>query len=75
MKIFCQVKANAKTEKIEKTGNNEFILWVKAPAQEGKANQATLELLSHYLKLPKSCLNIIRGHKNRHKTISVLEID
>jgi uncharacterized protein YggU (UPF0235/DUF167 family) len=38
MKISVKVKVGAKTEKIEKTGEKSFLVCVKEPATEGKAN-------------------------------------
>jgi len=72
MKIFAKVKAGAKEQKIEKLSENEFVLWVKAPAREGRANAAVLELLSAYFKIPKAGIAIIKGHKSKNKIINIL---
>jgi uncharacterized protein (TIGR00251 family) len=72
MKLFVKVKANAKEEKIEKPKENEFILCVKAPAKEGRANKAVIELLSKYFDTPKSRVTIIKGIKSKNKIIEVL---
>ncbi len=71
MKIFVKVKPNSKEEKIQKLNENEFVLWVKPPAKEGKANAATVELLSEYFGIPKSRVTVIKGHKSKNKIINV----
>lgn len=72
MKIFARVKPNSKEEKLEKVSDNEFILWVKAPAKEGRANEAAVELLSNYFDMAKSRITIIKGHKSKNKIIEIL---
>ncbi|MDD5595281.1 MAG: DUF167 domain-containing protein [Candidatus Omnitrophica bacterium] len=72
MKLNIKVKANAKQDKVEKISNDEFILWVREPATEGKANTAVIEALSKYFDLAKSRITIIRGQKNKRKVIEVI---
>ena len=71
MKISVKVKPNAKKEKVEKIGDSAFAVWVKAPAHEGKANEAVVELFSKYLDRPKSSIYIIRGHKGKEKVLEI----
>lgn len=71
MKISVKVKPNAKTEKVEKLSGNEFILWVKARAKEGRANQAAIDLLSKYSGIAKSRISIVAGHKSKNKIIGI----
>jgi hypothetical protein len=71
MRIAVSVKPNSKAAKVEKTSDSEFTLWVKAPAREGKANLAAIELLSDYLGIPKSRFTIARGHTARTKVIAI----
>ncbi len=71
MRVFAKVKPNSKEEKVEKISASEFVLRVKAPAQEDKANAAVIELLSEYFDVPKSKVSIIKGQKNKNKIISI----
>ncbi|MFA5411230.1 MAG: DUF167 domain-containing protein [Candidatus Omnitrophota bacterium] len=73
MKINVKVKPNAKQESVEKTGEKDFLLRVKAPAREGRANQAVVELLSEYFNLPKSGISIVRGEKSKNKVVNLCE--
>ena len=72
MKISVKVKPNSKKEEVKKLMDNEFILSVKEPAKEGKANQAVIRLLSEYFNLPKSNISIIKGHNSKNKIIQIL---
>jgi len=69
MKISLKVKANAKQEGIEKISETEFKLFVRAPAHEGRANQAVIELLSDYFSLPKSRISILKGKTSKSKIV------
>lgn len=71
MKIAVKVKPNSKEDKVEAVGNNEYILRVKAKAQDGKANSAAIKLLSDYLGIPKARISIVMGHKSKNKLISI----
>lgn len=73
MKFFIKVKPNSKEAKIEKKGENQLLIWVKAPAQEGKANKAVIEELSKYLSVAKNRLAIIKGHKAKIKVVEISE--
>ena len=44
---------------------------VTAPAKEGKANEAMVELLAGILDAPKGRIRILRGHTSRDKVIAV----
>jgi len=71
MKILVKVKPNSREERVEKTGENEFTLRIKAPAKEGKANKAVVKLLSEHFLVPKSRIAIIKGTAGRTKVINI----
>ena len=72
MNIAVRVKPNAKKDKVERIGESAYLLWVRSPAQEGKANQATIELLSAFLDIPKTRIAIVKGHRCRNKVVSIV---
>jgi hypothetical protein len=72
MKIQVKVKPNSKTEELGRAGDS-FILKVKEPAREGKANQAVIKLLAEHFSVPKSQVRILSGFKSRTKVIEVAE--
>lgn len=71
MKIIVKIKPNSKENSVAKTGENEFALRVKAPAKEGRANEAVIKLLSAYFDVPKTSITIIKGHSSKNKIISL----
>ncbi|HEV8341366.1 MAG TPA: DUF167 domain-containing protein [Candidatus Binatia bacterium] len=71
MKIWVSVKPRAKREEVKKISEGEYIASVHAPASEGKANQALIELLAGYFSVPKSSVTIIRGESSRRKLIEI----
>lgn len=70
MRIEVKLKPNAKTDAVEVI-NRQYIISVKKPAIEGKANKALIELLSGYFDVPKSRIEIIKGHKSKNKVIEI----
>ena len=71
MRIFVNVKPNARQEKVEKIDETHFRVWIKAPPQEGKANRAVIEVMSEYLNVPKSRLVLSGGLQSRNKVIQL----
>jgi hypothetical protein len=71
VKVSVRVKANAKENKVEETGRNQFSVRVKAAAKEGKANKELIEVLAEHFKVPKSCVTIITGLKSNRKIVEI----
>jgi uncharacterized protein (TIGR00251 family) len=72
MKIQVKVKPNSRTEEISREGNN-FIVKVKEPPKEGKANQAVIKLLAEHFGVSKSQVRILSGFRSRNKVVDVAE--
>ena len=60
MKILVKVKPQAKQDKVKKIGLDNYLVWVKAKAIEGKANQAVIKILSEYFDMAKSKIVLIK---------------
>jgi len=71
MKVNVKVKPNSKIEEVipEDSG---FLVRVKEPPTEGKANRAVIRLLAKYLGIPQTQLRISRGLTSRTKVIEIL---
>lgn len=70
--ITVKVTPHSKEDQVikcEQTG--VFKVKVKAPASEGKANKALIDLLAKTLGVPKSSLEITRGLTSHNKTVLV----
>jgi uncharacterized protein (TIGR00251 family) len=70
MKIQVKVNPNSKTEELSQEGNS-FIVKVKEPPREGKANQAVIKLLAEHFGVPQSHIRILSGFKSRNKIIEI----
>jgi hypothetical protein len=73
MKYTIKVKTNAKENAVEELPGGELRVRVKAPPQEGRANEAVIETLAAHFNIPKSRVSIVRGFKSKTKTVRVGE--
>lgn len=71
MKLQIKVNPNSKLEKIEKLSEDSYLVAFKCPPIEGRANKKLIELLSKHFKVPKSKIEVIRGHKNKNKVVVI----
>lgn len=71
MKIFIKAKPNSKENKVEKVDDLNFIVSVKEPPVQGRANQAIIRALAEYFNVSLSRLRIISGHTSRQKIVEV----
>jgi uncharacterized protein (TIGR00251 family) len=72
MQIQVKVTPNSKTEELSQEGNS-FIVKVKEPPREGRANQAVIKLLAEHFGIPRSQVRILSGLKSRNKVVEVTE--
>jgi hypothetical protein len=70
MKIQVKVKPNSRTEEISQVGDS-FIVRVKDPPREGKANLAVVRLLAEHFGVPKSQVRILSGFGSKNKVVEV----
>lgn len=63
METYIKVKVHAdeKKNKILQKSADSFEIWVKAPAEQGRANEAVRAILAEYLGLPENKLSLIKG--------------
>jgi len=72
MKIFVKAKPNAREEKVEKIDEQNYIVSVKEPPIQGKANNAIRNALAVYFKVGSSQVKIVAGYTSRQKIIEIL---
>jgi uncharacterized protein (TIGR00251 family) len=68
MIIKVKVKPNSGKEEIEKVSENEFIVSLKKPAEDNKANLELLKIMKKYFKQE---ISIVRGLKSREKFLKL----
>ncbi len=69
--MFIKIKPNSKQQKIERVDNKSYIIWVKEPPTENKANLGLIEILSKHFKTPKSNIEISKGIKSKNKVVEI----
>lgn len=72
MKLFISVKSNKKQQKVEKVGGNSFVVELKSPPVDGKANKELIEVLAEYFNTKKSNISIVSGHTSKKKIVEIL---
>jgi uncharacterized protein (TIGR00251 family) len=70
LKISITVKLKSKHEKIEKTATG-YVVYVKEPPIENKANQAVIKLLAKHFGVPQSKISIVAGGHSKHKVVEI----
>ncbi len=71
IKVYVKVKTKAKKEFIKKVGDNNFIVAVVEPPQDGKANKAVVKILAKYYQVSPSKISIVSGLKNKQKILEI----
>lgn len=71
MKVSIKVKPNAKENRVEEIGENQFLVKVKAPPKENRANQEVIETLAEYFEVPRSRVSILTGLKSSQKIVKI----
>lgn len=71
MKIFIKAKPKSKKELIKKIDATHYVVSVKEPPINNKANDAILKSLAQYFDLPNSSIDIISGKTTKQKIIEI----
>ena len=71
MKISVKVKAGSSREKVEKTGDNDYAVWVRAKPADGKANEAVIKTLAGYFDIAKSKISLVKGQASKQKLFEI----
>ena len=72
MRIRIRVKPRSRSDKVQMTGDGEWTVSVRAPAQEGKANRALIAALAAHFSVSRSRVKILRGETSKTKIVEIL---
>lgn len=73
MKVSIKVKPSSKKGSfVQPSLTGELLVYVKEPAQKGKANQAIIKILADYYEVSKTQVRIVGGHTNRNKIVEII---
>ena len=71
MTIELRAQPRARRSLLTCAGQGTLKAAVTAPAEDGKANKAIVELLAAEWRLPKSAFEVMRGATARDKVVSI----
>lgn len=67
-----KVHPGSKREEAVRKSPDSFELWVKAPAEQGRANAAALVLLAAKLNVPRGKIRLVKGAQSPAKIVLLL---
>ncbi|ACG58063.1 protein of unknown function DUF167 [Hydrogenobaculum sp. Y04AAS1] len=73
MILRVKVKPNAKTVSVEQLEDKSLKISIKSPPVNGKANEELIKVLSEFLKVSKSKINIKAGKSSREKLVEIYD--
>ncbi|AKM84575.1 MAG: hypothetical protein VE98_C0001G0118 [candidate division Kazan bacterium GW2011_GWA1_50_15] len=73
MRIKVVVVPRSSRNAIEELPDGSFKVWVRAVPEKGKANLAVIELLALNFRVPKTQIELISGHRDKHKIFEIFE--
>ncbi|MFO7638222.1 MAG: DUF167 domain-containing protein [bacterium] len=71
MRIRVTVRPGCRVESIEERPDGPLLARVRAPAREGKANDAVIAAVARHFGVPRSSVRILRGQSGRDKLIEL----
>lgn len=71
MKIFVKAKPRSKEERVERIDDTHFVVFVKKPPIQGKANQAIVRVLAEYFGVSASSVKLASGFSSKEKIFTL----
>ena len=71
MNIKVKVKPNSGKQEVVKVDEGEYVVSLKKPAQDNKANIELIKLLGKELNVGSKNIKIIKGLKSKNKIIEI----
>jgi uncharacterized protein (TIGR00251 family) len=73
--LTLKVRPGSPKKGIEGVSGDTLMVKLTSEPRGGIANEQLIDLLSEELHIRKSLINIIKGHKSRHKVIEISGIE
>ncbi len=73
MKIFVTAKPRAHEPHVEQIDADHYIVSVKEPPIDGRANTAIEIALADHFRIAPSFVRIVSGHTSRQKVVEILQ--
>ncbi|MEK6913584.1 MAG: DUF167 domain-containing protein [Nanoarchaeota archaeon] len=71
MIIHVKVKPNFSKREVESFGNNRYLVYLKSPPENDKANMELINILSKELGVPPKSIHINFGKTSNEKMIEI----
>ena len=71
MRLFVTARPRAREESVKKIDETHFVISVKEPPVQGRANAAITRVLADFLGVAPSRLRIVSGYTSTAKVIEV----
>lgn len=71
MRVKVKVKPNSRENSVKQIEPGNYEVKVTVPPEKGKANKKVIELLSGFLKIPKSKITLLSGETYREKIFEI----
>lgn len=72
MRVFVKAKPKSKEERVEKIDDTHFVVFVKEPPVQGRANMAITKALAQYFGVSVSSVRLTSGFSSKEKIFEVL---
>jgi uncharacterized protein (TIGR00251 family) len=66
-----RVTPRAKQNKVQPQADGSLKVYVTAPPEDGRANEAVIEMIAQWLGVKRRDVEIVRGATSRHKVVRV----
>ena len=73
MLIHIKIKPDSKENKIVQKNDTSFIVFVKEPAEDNRANKKMIEIVADKFGIIKSKVKIVTGHHHPSKILEILD--
>jgi len=72
MFLHLKAKPNAKQNQLSRLADGTLLVKIKAPAQDGKANDELVKFLSDFFDVPKSRISVVTGQNGPFKKVEIV---
>jgi uncharacterized protein YggU (UPF0235/DUF167 family) len=69
--LFVTVRAGVRVERVRRIAHTEYIVWVRARPEKGRANERVVALLAQELRVRTTDVAIVRGETSNRKVLEV----
>lgn len=73
LRIELYIQPNAKQFEVCGLHDRALKIKIPAPATDDKANNCLIKIMAQQFNAPMRCVEIIKGHKSRYKTVVITE--